>query len=283
MQTLSQKHWFSCFDKILFPLVKILIQPDWTITPPGAPPGTPKIPPPSAELEETRIRAMNLLTKVFLQHLGILSGQKTSFKHVWLQILNFMGRYMNIGRGETLAEAIPEALKNALFVMNDAKVFDENSSIPANRKISNDPETTDLWSITWQKIDMFLPKLHANLYNLPAPAVNLNLKAPEVHCGDLKVLIIVLSNSGHSFHNPLPHSLNRNSEESKSDKPVEIVPVQQNNANLDIQNCSKYFQDSANQDSFNGIGIGNNFDLNVGDINTKATQVIFEIWKLVKF
>ena len=123
MQNLNYKHWKSCFEHILFPLVQTLIQPDWTVSQSGAPLGAPKVPPPSAELEETRIRAMNLLTKIFLKHLTFLSSDEESFKSIWLQILDFMDRYINIGRGETLAESIPESLKNVLLVMDTAKVF----------------------------------------------------------------------------------------------------------------------------------------------------------------
>lgn len=124
MQNISYKHWVRCFENILFPLVQTLINPDWTVTPSNAPPGSPKVPPSSNELEETRIRAMNnILTKVFLQHLNYLCQDEDSFKRIWLQILDFMDRYINIGRGETLAEAITESLKNVLLVMDTQKVF----------------------------------------------------------------------------------------------------------------------------------------------------------------
>ena len=52
--------------------MQTLIQPDWTVLPANAPPGAPRVPPSSSELEETRIRTMNLLTKVFLQHLNLI-------------------------------------------------------------------------------------------------------------------------------------------------------------------------------------------------------------------
>ena len=166
MQNVSTSKWINGFNKILFPLVKTLIQPDWKVTPAGAPPGTPKVPPPSSELEETRIRAMNLLTKVFLQHLNLLQTTPKTFQHVWLQILDFMDRYINIGRGESLAEAIPESLKNILLVMDTQEVFGKESS--SVRKIYTEKEKPfDLWSITWRRISKFLPKLHGELYNIP--------------------------------------------------------------------------------------------------------------------
>ena len=176
MQKVRTKLWIRCFDQILFPLTQTLIQPDWTVLPNNAPPGAPRVPPASSELEETRIRTMNLLTKVFLQHLNLIHDSEVSadFTKVWLQILDFMDRYINIGRGETLAEAIPENLKNVLLVMDTQMVFGASGADPATRPILNDVNTNDLWSVTWQRISKFLPRLHTSLYSAfknfgPAP------------------------------------------------------------------------------------------------------------------
>ena len=50
-------------------------------------------------------------------------------------------------------EAIPESLKNMLLVMDTAGIF-------------HHPDTgyTDLWQVTWDRIDVFLPNLKQELF-----------------------------------------------------------------------------------------------------------------------
>uniref|UniRef100_A0A8C3V458 Golgi-specific brefeldin A-resistance guanine nucleotide exchange factor 1 n=1 Tax=Catharus ustulatus TaxID=91951 RepID=A0A8C3V458_CATUS len=105
-------------------------------------------------MEETRMRASTLLSKVFLQHLSPLLSL-TTFAALWLTILDFMDKYMHAGSSDLLLEAIPESLKNMLLVMDTAGIFHSADSRTGY---------SDLWEITWERIDCFLPRLRDELF-----------------------------------------------------------------------------------------------------------------------
>lgn len=108
-------------------------------------------------MEETRMRAATLLCKVFLQHLSSLL-QLENFATLWIEILNYLDKYMNhADKSELLQEAIPENLKNLLLVMETAGVFHTSEGY------------TKLWMLTWDKIDSFLPSLRADLIRSVPP------------------------------------------------------------------------------------------------------------------
>ncbi len=52
-------------------------------------------------------------------------------------------------------EAIPESLKNMLLVMDTAGIFHSADSRTGY---------SDLWEITWERIDCFLPRLKEELF-----------------------------------------------------------------------------------------------------------------------
>ena len=138
LQQLSATEWHSCFSEVLFPLMARLLEP---LNPGDA-----------SGMEETRMRAVTLLSRVFLQHLTPLL-QLESFTAVWLQILDFLDKYYHHSeRSELLVEGIPESLKNLLLVMQTGGVFHTPDGY------------TRLWVITWEKIDSFLPTLRAELF-----------------------------------------------------------------------------------------------------------------------
>ncbi|XP_076598745.1 Golgi-specific brefeldin A-resistance guanine nucleotide exchange factor 1 isoform X3 [Chaetodon auriga] len=148
LQTLDATEWESCFNKVLFPLLTKLLD---NISPADV-----------GGMEETRMRACTLLSKVFLQHLSPLLSLPT-FAALWLTILDFMDKYMHAGSSDLLLEAIPESLKNMLLVMDTAGIFH-----------SADSRTgfSDLWEITWERIVCFLPHLREELFKqtvLPDP------------------------------------------------------------------------------------------------------------------
>ncbi|XP_053393405.1 Golgi-specific brefeldin A-resistance guanine nucleotide exchange factor 1-like isoform X2 [Mercenaria mercenaria] len=138
LQTLSAVEWEACFNKILFPLLTKLLENINTQDPSG--------------MEETRMRASTLLCKVFLQHLSPLLSLST-FTALWLTILDFMDKYMHADRSDLLAEAIPESLKNMLLVMDTAGIFQTGDDIDSQ-----------LWRLTWDRIDTFLPHLKGELF-----------------------------------------------------------------------------------------------------------------------
>ncbi|XP_067092095.1 Golgi-specific brefeldin A-resistance guanine nucleotide exchange factor 1 isoform X3 [Osmerus mordax] len=140
LQTLDATEWESCFNKVLFPLLTKLLD---NISPADV-----------GGMEETRMRACTLLSKVFLQHLSPLLSLPT-FAALWLTILDFMDKYMHAGSSDLLLEAIPESLKNMLLVMDTAGIFHCADSRTGY---------SDLWEITWERIDCFLPHLREELF-----------------------------------------------------------------------------------------------------------------------
>ncbi|KAM8924081.1 Golgi-specific brefeldin A-resistance guanine nucleotide exchange factor 1 [Pelodytes ibericus] len=140
LQTLDALEWESCFNKVLFPLLTKLLE---NISPADV-----------GGMEETRMRASTLLSKVFLQHLSPLLSLAT-FAALWLTILDFMDKYMHAGSSDLLTEAIPESLKNMLLVMDTAGIFHSADSRTGY---------SDLWEITWERIDCFLPRLREELF-----------------------------------------------------------------------------------------------------------------------
>ncbi|XP_050981490.1 Golgi-specific brefeldin A-resistance guanine nucleotide exchange factor 1 isoform X2 [Labeo rohita] len=151
LQTLDAVEWESCFNKVLFPLLTKLLD---NISPADV-----------GGMEETRMRACTLLSKVFLQHLSPLLSLPT-FAALWLTILDFMDKYMHAGSSDLLLEAIPESLKNMLLVMDTAGIFHSADSRTGY---------SDLWEITWERIDCFLPRLKEELFKqavIPEPVCN---------------------------------------------------------------------------------------------------------------
>lgn len=135
LQTLSAQEWESCFSKVLFPLLARLLEPVC--------PGDPSC---RTREEETRMRGATLLSKVFLHHLTPLLSLP-NFTPLWLTILDFLDKYMHSDNSDLLLEAIPETLKNMLLVMDSARVF------------SSPDGYSPLWTVTWERIDSFLPSL----------------------------------------------------------------------------------------------------------------------------
>ncbi|XP_072534053.1 Golgi-specific brefeldin A-resistance guanine nucleotide exchange factor 1 isoform X1 [Salminus brasiliensis] len=157
LQTLDAVEWESCFNKVLFPLLTKLLD---NISPADV-----------GGMEETRMRACTLLSKVFLQHLSPLLSLPT-FAALWLTILDFMDKYMHAGSSDLLLEAIPESLKNMLLVMDTAGIFHSADSRTGY---------SDLWEITWERIDCFLPHLRQELFKqavMPEPVPSIPVEHP---------------------------------------------------------------------------------------------------------
>uniref|UniRef100_A0A8D8XWE5 Golgi-specific brefeldin A-resistance guanine nucleotide exchange factor 1 n=2 Tax=Cacopsylla melanoneura TaxID=428564 RepID=A0A8D8XWE5_9HEMI len=154
LQTLTGDEWEACFRSVLFPLlVKLLedINEEDVIG-----------------MEEMRMRAATLLSKVFLHHLSPLLLLPT-FTHLWLQILDLMDKYMHADGSDLLGEAIPESLKNILLVMDSAKVFSTNDGY------------SYLWTITWERINQFLPHLKEELFKSHPSVEGFESGTPGAH------------------------------------------------------------------------------------------------------
>lgn len=86
LQTLTADEWESCFNRVLFPLLAKLLELNFLDEP---------------HLEETRVRAATVLSKVFLHHLTPLLSLPT-FTTLWLNILDFMNKYMLVEKSDLL-------------------------------------------------------------------------------------------------------------------------------------------------------------------------------------
>ena len=73
------------------------------------------------------LRAVTLLSKVFLHHLAVLLTLP-NFSVLWLRALELLQSYLRAPNNELLLEAVPETLKNLLLVMATAGAFDAPTS-----------------------------------------------------------------------------------------------------------------------------------------------------------
>uniref|UniRef100_A0A4W5P4P5 Golgi-specific brefeldin A-resistance guanine nucleotide exchange factor 1 n=1 Tax=Hucho hucho TaxID=62062 RepID=A0A4W5P4P5_9TELE len=108
LQILDAVEWESCFNKVLFPLLTKLLD---NISPADV-----------CGMEETRMRACTLLSKVFLQHLSPLLSLST-FAALWLTILDFMDKYMRAGSSDLLVRmpAITQYLVSVFCYIHQAR------------------------------------------------------------------------------------------------------------------------------------------------------------------
>ncbi|KAJ3194456.1 GDP/GTP exchange factor for ARF [Irineochytrium annulatum] len=166
--------WVDCFENVIFPLLEELLKPEvFKLDPNG--------------MDETRMRASALLCKIFLQYLHRLLRYK-DLPRLWVDILDFMNKYMRASPQEFLYEGVLESLKNMLLVMSTQGVFQPDAKPPLRSQ-------HNLWEVTWVNMNIALPGLKDELFpdtaledddgKAPseAPAVNgANadaLKAPE--------------------------------------------------------------------------------------------------------
>ncbi|WKY01718.1 hypothetical protein Q1695_015600 [Nippostrongylus brasiliensis] len=112
MANLGAAEWESCFGEVLFPLLGKLLDVFSAMDPIG--------------MEDTRVRAIQIVAKTLLNHLSALSTLP-SFPSLWLRLLDFMENYLRIDSCGNLNEAVPESLKNMLLVMASTGLF---ASVP---------------------------------------------------------------------------------------------------------------------------------------------------------
>lgn len=138
--------WTNIFGEVLFPLINQLLRPEVYQTDPRG-------------MSETRVQASQLLCKIFLHYLVLLSEWE-GVLDLWVQILGIMDRLVNSGQSDALQEAVPESLKNVLLVMSSGGYLTPPSE--------NDEEKTEqqkqLWSETWTRLERFLPGLMPEVF-----------------------------------------------------------------------------------------------------------------------
>ncbi|KAJ5177882.1 SEC7-like alpha orthogonal bundle [Penicillium coprophilum] len=137
----DDKEWTSIFDEVLFPLVLLLLKPEVYHSDPVG-------------MSETRFQAATLVCKIFLRFLDQLPN-RTGMLPLWLRILDILDRMMNSGQGDSLAEAVPESLKNILLVMADGGYLVSPSQ---------DPSKEEIWVETRKRLGRFLPDLFSEIF-----------------------------------------------------------------------------------------------------------------------
>uniref|UniRef100_A0AC35TM01 SEC7 domain-containing protein n=1 Tax=Rhabditophanes sp. KR3021 TaxID=114890 RepID=A0AC35TM01_9BILA len=130
---MSSDEWESCFGDVLFPLLTKLLNNIFPMDPIG--------------MEETRVRAIQLVCKILLNHLTSLQTLQ-SFPILWVKLLGFMKLYLQTERSDLLAEAVPESLKNMILVLDNTGLFDIH---------------TGLYEVTKTNIEAFLPTLASEI------------------------------------------------------------------------------------------------------------------------
>ncbi|XP_032597071.1 Golgi-specific brefeldin A-resistance guanine nucleotide exchange factor 1 isoform X2 [Drosophila grimshawi] len=143
LQTLSGAEWCSCFQHVLFPLLNELLPESVAASQLDA-----------CLLEESRIRTATIMSKMFLQHLTTLIELGSIFNELWLEILDYIERFMKVG-SDTLSEQMQEILKNMLLVMHSVRVFHNQDGTLQQA----------LWELTWRRIGDFLPNLKTELFH----------------------------------------------------------------------------------------------------------------------
>ena len=164
------KEWKAIFDEILFPLITQLLKPEVFGSDPVG-------------MGETRVQAAQLLCRIFLHYLVVLSEWE-GMVELWSRILGVMDRLTNSGQGDTLVshitrtlgpvyihpkqkafelihplfmqeEAVAENMKNILLVMASQGILAPPSEKPQNEV---------LWNETWKRLDRFLPQMFAEVF-----------------------------------------------------------------------------------------------------------------------
>ncbi|CAD6200039.1 unnamed protein product [Caenorhabditis auriculariae] len=139
MTDLGATEWQSCFGEVLFPLLTKLLEPFSAMDLIG--------------MEDTRVRAIQIVAKTLLNHLTALS-QLPSFSRLWLRLLDFMEQYLRVDSCGNLNEAVPESLKNMLLVLDNTNTF---AAIPG------------LYEMTVERLQHVFPQLIRD--TIPNPPV----------------------------------------------------------------------------------------------------------------
>lgn len=133
----------DCFTHVLFPLLRVLLQPLKASTPPVA--GSRS----QDSQDETRVRAVTLLSKFLLQNLMLITQLDDFHTKLWPEILDMIALYTKADQSGLLAETIPETLKNMLLIMFQSGAFQCTKTIGG----------VDVWTYSWTKINSFCPVL----------------------------------------------------------------------------------------------------------------------------
>ena len=157
----DHKEWTNIFGEVLFPLIQQLLKPEVYASDP-------------AGMGETRVQAAQIVCKIFLHYLVLLSEWE-ALGEMWIKILEVMERLMQSGSGaqsEVLLEAVPESLKNILLVMSSGGylVPPHSAKEGDGAEEEDEEDDTELWDETWMRLERFLPGLMPELFSEAAKA-----------------------------------------------------------------------------------------------------------------
>ncbi|CAH0720521.1 unnamed protein product, partial [Brenthis ino] len=201
--------WEACFQHVLLPLLR-------------APP----------RRADAAARADTVLCKVFLQHLAALSA-RASFAALWCAVVRVQQALL-AAPAEPLREAARESLKNMLLVMHSVKIF------------SNGDGYNELWYITWDIINEFLPNLKEELFpeandNMKQTSQSLPTQVPNIP------LIPIMPVNSTNVPNQLPNTnkqpiqiqttqqIQQQPNTQQTHQPIQIVNVQQSQQSPPLQ------------------------------------------------
>lgn len=203
LQTLSGPEWSSCFKQVLFPLLNELLAEKPTSADPSL-------------VEESRMRAATIMSKVFLHHLTPLIVLP-NFNELWLEILEYLEKFMNIG-SDMLYEAVLESLKNMLLVMYSVRVFHSEDGM----------SYSSAWEVTWSRIDSFLPHLKEELFKKDLQATH-TLNQPQTPIPNVSVLQTPMAVPHQEYPSsnaqaPLPVTIPQQPQQGSAPPRREILP-----------------------------------------------------------
>ncbi|KAF5397924.1 hypothetical protein PHET_09060, partial [Paragonimus heterotremus] len=182
LQSLSGLQWEECFGMVLFPLLSgflesIALEEVMCGNNQRGSSPTPSSHFHAAEFVDPRMRAIPLLTKVFLQHLRPLHRSK-NFHSIWIRMLTYMEHYMQASSSDSLTDAVRESLKNVLLVMYTG-TYDTPPVLL--RDASPDSPEAVLWELTTQRLSTFLPSLLDQLFPPSMPATEVTTQTTILH------------------------------------------------------------------------------------------------------
>jgi golgi-specific brefeldin A-resistance guanine nucleotide exchange factor 1 len=148
----DHKEWTNIFSEVLFPLINQLLKPEVYQTDPVG-------------MSETRVQAAQLLCKIFLHYLVLLSEWE-GVLDLWVKILGIMDRFMNCGQNDgMIVEAVPESLKNVLLVMaSGGYMIPPQADGGEGDGDGRTEQQKELWAETWTRLERFLPGLMPELF-----------------------------------------------------------------------------------------------------------------------
>ncbi|VUZ46578.1 unnamed protein product [Hymenolepis diminuta] len=118
-----------------------------------------------AEYTDPRMRAIPLLTKVFLQHLSPLYALN-DFLQLWRRMLTYMEKYIKADISDSLNDAVRESLKNLLLVLYTGT---QDTTPILVRDAPEGSKQALLWNMTYSQLERFMPNLMDQLFPPPIP------------------------------------------------------------------------------------------------------------------